>query len=93
MSVFSFVRYAKDTNDFVVVILNLTPIVHHNFMIGVPQKGKYIEVINSDKAVYGGSNMFNGDPMFTSDYECNGLPQSIELVLSPLSITILKLGE
>jgi len=93
MSVFSFIRYAKDKNDFVIVILNLTPIVHHNFMLGVPVKGKYIEVINSDRAVYGGSNMFNGEPMFSRDYETNGFDQTIELVLSPLSVTIIKLGD
>ena len=93
MSVFSFARYAKDKNDFVIVVLNLTPIVHHNFRLGVPKAGKYIEVINSDKTVYGGSNMFNGEPMFSSDIECTGRKQSIEMVLSPLSITILKLGD
>ena len=93
MSVFSFIRYAKDKSDFVIIILNLTPIVHHNFRIGVPLKGKYIEVINSDKSAYGGSNMYNGEPMFTTDQPYNNFEQSLEMVLSPLSITIIKLGD
>lgn len=93
MSVYSFARYAKDRNDFVIVILNLTPIVHHNFRIGVPKKGKYIEVINSDKGAYGGSNMYNGEPMFTDDTPYNNQEQSLQMVLSPLSITIIKLGD
>jgi 1,4-alpha-glucan branching enzyme len=92
-SVFSFVRYAKDKNDFVVVVLNLTPVVHHNYRIGVPQKAKYIEVINSDKDVYGGSNIFNGEEMFSEDKPVHGFEQSIQMVLSPLSITILKSGD
>jgi len=92
-SIYSFVRYAKDPKDFVVVVLNLTPLVHHGFRIGVPVSGKYQEVINSDKGVYGGSNMFNGEPMFTEQIEWNGLEQSLQMVLSPLSITIIKLGE
>ena len=91
LSIFSFVRYAKDKNDFVIVLLNMTPVVHHHFRVGVPNKGNYVEVINSDKAVYGGSNTFNGGEIFTSDNPCNGFEQSIEIVLSPLSVTILKL--
>jgi 1,4-alpha-glucan branching enzyme len=75
------------------VVLNLTPLVHHGFRIGVPTSGKYQEVINSDKGVYGGSNMFNGEPMFTEQIEWNGQKQSLQMVLSPLSITIIKLGE
>ena len=37
--------------------------------------------------------MFNGEPMFSRDYETNGFDQTIELVLSPLSVTIIKLGD
>ncbi len=92
-SIFSFLRYSNKQKEFVIVILNLTPMVHHSFRLGVPQKGKYIEVINSDKALYGGSNMYNGEPMFTTDTPYNYFDQSIEMVLSPLSITILKLGD
>jgi 1,4-alpha-glucan branching enzyme len=92
-SVFSFIRYAEDKKDFVVVILNLTPVTHHNFRLGVPEKGTYIEVINSDKDVYGGSNIFNGNPIQSQDIEKHKFSQSIDAILSPLSITILKLGD
>ena len=92
-SVYSFVRFSKDINDFVIVILNLTPQVHHNFRIGVPKKGKYYEVINSDKDVYGGSNIFNGNDIFTENVELHSFEQSIQVILSPLSITILKCGD
>jgi 1,4-alpha-glucan branching enzyme len=92
-SVYSFVRYAKNKKDHVIVILNLTPLVHHHFRLGAPFKGTYEEVINSDKDVYGGSNIFNGEKIFTEDIEMHGMEQSIQVVLSPLSITILKPGE
>ena len=74
-------------------MLNLTPLVHHGFRIGVPVPGKYQEVINSDKGVYGGSNMFNGEDMFTEPIEYNEYAQSLQMVLSPLSVTIIKLGD
>jgi len=93
LSIYSFIRYAKDVKDFVIVVLNMTPIVHHNFRIGVPEKGTYVEVINSDKSVYGGSNLFNGAPMETSDVPYNNFEQSLEMVLSPLSVTIIKIGD
>ena len=92
-SVFSFVRYPKNRNNLVIVILNLTPLVHHNFRLGVPKQGVYSEIINSDKDVYGGSNLYNGLPIHSDNISMHGFKQSIEVILSPLSITILKLGE
>ena len=73
--------------------MNLTPVTHHNFRTGVPEKGTYTEIINSDRDVYGGSNVYNGLPITTEDIEMHDFKQSIEVILSPLSITILKFGE
>jgi 1,4-alpha-glucan branching enzyme len=92
-SIFSFVRYAKDRNDFTVIVLNLTPMVHHDHRVGVPKAGKYFEVINSDREVYGGSNLFNGDEIFSSEVPIQNMNQSVQIVLSPLSITIIKCGD
>jgi len=92
-SIFSFVRYAKDKNDFVVIVLNLTPMVHHNYKVGVPKAGKYYEIINSDSEVYGGSNIFNGEEIFSSEIPMHNMNQSVQIVLSPLSITIIKCGD
>jgi len=92
-SIFSYIRYAKDRNDFLIIILNLTPTVHKDFRIGVPKKGKYYEVLNSDKLIYGGSDLSNPGDLFSEEEKCNDLEQSVNIVLSPLSITILKCGE
>jgi len=92
-SIFSFIRYASDPSDFTIVVLNFTPNVHMNFRIGVPQKGSYIEVINSDKGVYGGSNLYNGTVLHSQDIACNNFDQSIEMIVSPLSVSILKIGD
>ncbi len=92
-SVFSFIRYNKDKSDFVIVVLNMTPIVHHYFKLGVPTKGKYIEIINSDDIAYGGSGITNKYEMFSQEDPYNYFDQSIEFVLSPLSVTIIKCGD
>ncbi|MCU0476880.1 MAG: 1,4-alpha-glucan branching protein GlgB, partial [Anaerolineae bacterium] len=47
-SVYSYVRYAQDRDDFVVVVCNYTPLPRSNYRIGVPQAGTYREVMNSD---------------------------------------------
>ncbi len=92
-SVFSFLRYAKDRENFVLVILNMTPMVHNHFRIGVPKKGTYKEVINSDAGVYGGSDLYNGKPIISEDAAMHGFEQSIEVVLSPLGMTIIECGD
>ena len=38
-SVISFVRHARDGRSMVMVVVNLTPTVHHGFRIGVPRAG------------------------------------------------------
>ena len=88
-SVFSYYRKYKDQID--VCILNLTPNSYMNYKLGVPEKGTYEEIINSDKDVYGGSNLYNGLPIHSKDEGAHGFGQSIEFVLSPLSITVFRL--
>lgn len=92
-SIFSFARFAKDRNDFTVVVINMTPVVHHNFRLGVPKAGKYYEIINSDKDVYGGSNVFNGAELFTDPIPMHGRDQSLQMVVGPYSVSILKCGD
>ncbi len=89
-SIFSYIRYAKD-GSFYVVVLNMTPLAHHHFELGVPEKGSYIEVINSDKDIYGGSNQYNGAELFTFDDTRHNFKQYIKMMVAPLSVTILKL--
>lgn len=45
-SIVSFIRKAEDSNDFIIALCNFTPEVHHDYRIGVPSKGNYVEVFN-----------------------------------------------
>ena len=58
-SVLAFLRRARDSDDSVVVVCNFTPIPRHDYKIGVPTGGYYRELLNTDSAVYGGSNSGN----------------------------------
>lgn len=89
-SVFSYMRFAQDNNDFVVVICNFTPVPRENYRIGVPKAGYYAELINSDGIEYGGSGMGNAGGRATDVLASHSYEQSLNLTVPPLSIVILK---
>ena len=88
-SVFSFIRKAENA-DPIVVVSNLTPVPREGYRIGVPQEGKYREIINTDHHVYGGSGMGNGE-LHAQHITSHGRPWSIEIRIPPLSTIMLKL--
>ncbi len=89
-SIFSFLRFGKDKKECSVVFINMTPNAYTNFYIGVPEVGEYEEVLNSDKEIYGGSNIYNGEIMKTVEAYNHGFKQSIIINIAPLSISIIK---
>ena len=92
-SVYSYIRYAKDTRDFLIVVLNFTPVIRYDYRIGAPSGGFYKEMLNSDAAMYGGSNAGNLGGVNSEPIEQHGLPHSIRLLLPPLAILILRREE
>ncbi len=90
-SVFSFMRFAKSGDDFVVVVTNFTPVPRYHYRIGVPKRGFYQEILNSDSAHYGGSNVGNNGGRSIEDVPWHGYAQSLSLTLPPLGTVMLKL--
>jgi 1,4-alpha-glucan branching enzyme len=89
-SVLSFIR--RSDEEFVMVVVNLTPQPHHGYRIGAPQAGKYREIFNSDSEYYGGSNMGNGGGALVADeLPWMNQPYSLGLTLPPLAAVILQL--
>jgi 1,4-alpha-glucan branching enzyme len=60
------------------------------YRIGVPRRGFWREVINTNSEYYGGSGQGNDGGRATEDVERDGFSQSIRMVLPPLTTTILK---
>ena len=54
-TVLSFIRRGKTKKDFVIVVLNLTPVERKNFAIGVPYPGTYKEILNTEMKEFGGT--------------------------------------
>jgi 1,4-alpha-glucan branching enzyme len=88
-SIYSFIRRNK-AGDELIVICNFMPNVYYNFQVGVNQEGTYQELLNSDKEVYGGTNVCNFEDLHTKDYSYHGKPYCLEITVPPLGIVILK---
>jgi 1,4-alpha-glucan branching enzyme len=89
-SVFAFARHGKKPKDLLIVILNATPVVREGYRIGVPQSGFYSEILNTDAASYGGSNVGNLGGQQASNQPSQGRANSLCLTLPPLAAIILK---
>jgi 1,4-alpha-glucan branching enzyme len=62
----------------------------YGYRIGVPQGGRYQELINLDSAFYGGSNVGNGSRDIVADgQQWMGRPHSITLDVPPLAGIVL----
>ena len=92
-SVVALLRRAQDHDDFVIAVLNFTPVARHGYVIGAPRPGRYRELLNSDAEVYGGSNIGNGGLVETESIPAHGHPQSLRLSLPPLGFLLLKPSE
>ena len=73
-----------------VVVLNFTPVVHEKYEIGVPSKGTYVEVYNSDDKKYWGSGVVN-NKLIAKKGEKHGKAYTLSLTLPPLAGIILKI--
>lgn len=91
-SVFSFVRRARNSHDFVVCVVNFTPVVRKDYRVGVPRGGYYRELLNTDSEVYGGSNVGNAGGVVSEEIPAHGFPASLGLTLPPLACLFLKLA-
>jgi 1,4-alpha-glucan branching enzyme len=90
-SVLSFVRRAKDPVDFVLAVCNFTPVAREDYRVAVPEPGYYREILNSDSAVYGGSNVGNLGGVLAEPVPWNGRENSVKLRLPPLAAVYFKL--
>ena len=73
----------------VAAVFNFTPVPRTNYRIGVPKPGFYREALNSDAALYGGSNVGNQGGVEAEPVSWMGRPYSIPIALPPLGGLVL----
>ncbi len=92
-SVFAFLRYGDEAAAPVLVVCNMTSVPRYGYGVGVPRFGTWRELLNTDSASYGGSDMGNGVVVQTVPVQQHGEAQSLELTLPPLATLYLRFGD
>jgi len=87
-SIFAYLRRGNTPSDDVLVVLNMTPVAR-NYRVGVPKKGLWEVILNSDDIVYYGSGMPQHAAL-SEEREWMSYAQSIMLKLPPLGGVVLK---
>jgi len=87
-SVYAFLRSLPGERS-VLVVVNMTPIPHARYRIGVPYSGRWREALNSDAVDFGGSGLGNGGGVHAAGDWVGEYPASVELVVPPLATLVL----
>ncbi len=91
-AVMSYIRKGNNPKENLVVVCNFTPVVREDYRIGLPKKGKLIQIFNSDDTQYGGSGVTNSKSIKVEAEPWNGRDFSSALTLPPLSVIVFKIG-
>jgi len=83
-NVLAFMRMAPSTGNKVLCVCNLSSVPRNGYRLGAPVQGRYEEILNTDAAIYGGSNLGNGGGLEAEAVPHHGRPFSLNLTLPPL---------
>ena len=90
-SVIVLMRKGKKKEDFIIAVLNFTPVLHTEYRIGVPFEGTYEEVFNSDDHKYWGSGqIMEGRVLEAEKTKWHNKEFSINIKVPPLGATFIK---
>jgi len=84
-SVFAWLRLPGDGAPPLVAIANFTPVLREGYRTGLPLPGRWREVLNTDAALYGGSNHGNAGGVDAHPGESHGHPNFANITLPPLA--------
>ncbi len=88
-SVISFLR--RSTKDeLLMAVFNFTPVPRYNYQVGAPLPGRWLELLNSDAPIYGGSGQGNLGAVDAAPIGRHGHLHSLNLTLPPLGAVFLK---
>jgi 1,4-alpha-glucan branching enzyme len=89
-NIIAFMRIAPSSGRRVICLCNFSPVVREGYRIGAPVGGLYKEILNSDAAIYGGSNVGNAGAVMAQNSPSHGMPFSLTLRLPPLGVIWLE---
>ena len=86
-SVASLLRFGD--RDIVLAVCNFTPVPRPNYRVGVPRGGRWVESLNSDAEIYGGSGWGNMGGLDAVQLPWHGRPWSLDVTVPPLAAVFL----
>lgn len=89
-SIYSFIRKSKDGKNTLLFVCNMTPVERKDYRVGVPKKGTYRLILNSDEARFGGSGEAIPVSYKAVEAECDGREYSISYQLPSFGIAIFR---
>ncbi len=88
-SVLSWLRKSRD-GRLLLVVANFTPLPRADYLVGVPQPGRWRERMNSDATLYGGSGVGNQGGVDTVPVSAHGRYHALNLRLPPLGLLMFE---
>jgi len=89
-NVISFIRTGSDPDEKLIFVCNFSPAVRYDYKVGAPRGGYWLEVLNTDSAIYGGSDVGNAGAVKAVEQTTHGRPATLSLTLPPLAVLVLK---
>jgi 1,4-alpha-glucan branching enzyme len=89
-SVIGFMRYNSDRSEMLLFTFNMTPVLRENYVFGVPKRGFFKEIMNSNAEEYGGSGVGNLGGIHSTDEPRFDFLNSIKVTLPPLAMNVFK---
>jgi 1,4-alpha-glucan branching enzyme len=90
MSVLAYLRKSTKGGAPLLVVCNFTPVPRANFLVGVPSRGVWREIINTDAKDYGGSGWGNFGAVESAPVGAHDRVESVNLNLPPLAVLVLR---
>ena len=91
-SIYSFVRKSKNGKNSLLFVCNMTPVARDDYRVGVPKKGSYHLLLNSNEARFGGTEADKSRPASYKAVksECDGREYSISYPLPPFGVAVFR---
>jgi len=89
-SIFSFVRKSSNGKRNLLFVLNFTPVARDDYRVGVPVKGTYKLILNSDDARFGGSGKPRQESYKSVKSECDNRPYSFAYPLPAYGVAVFE---
>jgi 1,4-alpha-glucan branching enzyme len=89
-SVIAYLRLGDEQDAPILCAFNFTPVVRYGYPLGVPRGGRWVEILNTDASVYGGSGVGNLGGVDAQEGGLHGFSHWVSLTLPPLGCVMLR---